>query len=290
MYSLEELTEAEVKSIDLISQKIKYNDSDDVNRVCEYLDNKNRFTSESGKAYLESLRRMCTGKAENTECVFCEQELAENEHIICTSCLRKMLSIKHTKAASENNVPINKFKGIIDKKDKGFLKSHKKEFIIASICLLLILILLSGWAVINHNRNELLNAKSQESIAIDGIDFIGQNRTVADSLFGESMTLIEDNSLYYPASGVSIVFDSTTNIIKYVDCDNNGINGSIQIMGINVGCTKDELIEYFNNMGYECNIADDNTLTVRTFYNDRNLEVYTVLENDIVVLVCVYVI
>ena len=294
MTSLEELTVAEAKSIDLITQKIKYNDPDDVNRVCEYLDNKGRITSEAGRAYLGALRRMCTGKEEVTECIYCDNTLKEDEHIICSDCLRKMLSIKHERSdntaynkKSRINL-LNKDNNTNESKFKGFI-SNKKLLIPAIILFILVLVLTVGFIILNRHSKVTKNDVN-ESVALDGIDFIGQSKELTDSIFGQSVPLIMENSIYYLNPGVSVVYDPNTNIINYVDCDNKGTVGSIQIMGVNIGWTKEELISYFKNMGYDCTIDTDNTLTVRTKYNDKYIEVYIVLEEDVVTLICAYVI
>ena len=296
MYSLEELTVAEIKSIDLITQKIKYNDVDDINRVCEYLDNKNRLSTNAGRAYLDALRRMCTGKEEVTECIYCDNTLDENEHIICTDCLRKMLTIKQNKSV-ENNTDsekpvVNGKSDIGDIADSNKWKPYltNKRILVSAIAVVTITLLIAGGLFVKNRVSLSQSDEAEESVALDGIDFIGQRKELSDSIFGSSTPLIMENSIYYPAAGVSVVYDVETSVINYIDCDNNGSAGSIEIMGVNIGWSREELISYFKNMGYDCEIASDNTLTVRTRYNDKDIEIYIVLEADAVILICAYTI
>lgn len=274
MYTLEELTDAEVKSIDLITRKIKYNDPDDINRVCEYLDNKNRIKSEPGKAYLDALRRMGTGKAEVTECIYCDNTLKENEHVICTECIRKMLSIKHNKNDNSGKDVTSGFK-------------PNKKILVSAIIIIVLVLMIFGTVLIRGHYYNIKNSV-EESVALDGIDFVGQSKDVTDSIFGQSVPLIMDNSIYYQSAGISVVYDVDTNIINYIDCDNKGTVGSIEIMGINIGWNRSELISYLEDIGYEGDIADDDTLTIRTRYNDKDVEIYVVLEEDEVTLICAY--
>lgn len=138
---------------------------------------------------------------------------------------------------------------------------------------------------ISHSHS---NETKEEPMALDGIDFVGQSKAITDSIFGQSTPLLTENSVYYPSSGVSVVYEAGTDAITYIDCDNKGTVGAIEIMGINVGWTREKLTSYLNNMGYEGDIDGMSTVTLRTEYNENNIEVYVVLEDDIVTLVCAY--
>lgn len=138
------------------------------------------------------------------------------------------------------------------------------------------------------SKSRTASTGQMASEAVDGLDFLGQNKSVTDAIFGQPQMLYKENAQYYPLAGVSVIFDEETELINYIDCDNTGNAGSIEIMGISIGWSEAELMDYLSSWGYTDAVIVDGSVSVPVTYNDQNIEVDVLVEDDLVALISAY--
>lgn len=117
----------------------------------------------------------------------------------------------------------------------------------------------------------------------DGVTLIGADRGMADNIFGESLSVINNNVLFYKDYGVSIIYDENTNEIIYIDVDGSGGVSSIEILGFGIGDTKAEVTSALDSQGVNYK-AEGEEIIAGICYNDINMGLTLSFKDDRVVL------
>lgn len=117
------------------------------------------------------------------------------------------------------------------------------------------------------------NQENSSDVALDGVMMIGQPKTVADRIFGESTPLITENTLFYPDAGISIVYDMDTQQIIYIDNDGTGNIGNISIGGAMTGQGIAAVLTYYNDQGISFEMNEYGTYKAYVNYDDKDIEI-----------------
>lgn len=125
--------------------------------------------------------------------------------------------------------------------------------------------------VISGNEDDSAKELTERDVLfdIDGTELVGKQVSSCDEVFGESVSVVTDNALYYETVGVSVVYDKDTKEVLYIDCDGTGTLGSVKIAGIYIGEPATRVYEYFLEKGIETDI-DDNTEKYEIDIKDGN--------------------
>lgn len=120
---------------------------------------------------------------------------------------------------------------------------------------------------------------------------IGLDYSVAEQILGESVPIIAENTRYYEKSGISIVYDTQSGMIIYIDQDGTGTDGAkYGLCGAYIGMDREMISRVFAEHGFDAGNAEDEFWAGTFEQDDITRELSVEFENDKVVLVCLKVV
>lgn len=87
---LKGITPIESKTIRLVNEKLNFDDINDIERVINYLEEKNKCTSEGAREYLSALKSFKEDGLRQKSCIYCGEALSSDERLVCEKCFEKM--------------------------------------------------------------------------------------------------------------------------------------------------------------------------------------------------------
>ncbi len=138
----------------------------------------------------------------------------------------------------------------------------------------------SGQKPGNTNSVEVLGA-------LDIISLIGHTTAEADRLLGTSEEMLDGQARYYEKSGISVIYDTETDEISYVECDGTG-SGKAEpvICGIYCSMSKKAALAALEAYGIKIEDSDADAWQFGINVEERNMDVIVEFEGEKVALVC----
>ena len=137
-----------------------------------------------------------------------------------------------------------------------------------------------------ETSSDMVSSGNNESIEFEAIGLIGTSFTECEESYGPSSTIVAENTRYYGKLGMTIVYDSGSDEIIYIDIDGSGSYSGIRLAEIYVGEDKEEADKYLSSNGVLLS-GDDTSESGRIRYNGMNMELTLEYENGKVSLVSV---
>lgn len=127
------------------------------------------------------------------------------------------------------------------------------------------------------------------SVAVDSNEIsnlLGGDYKVAETLLGESVQIIAENTRYYEGPGISLIYSKDTGEVLYIDLDGSGVDEkTYSICGICFGMTKEQALTVLKSYGYAAGNGTSDVYTVSMNVDDEKRELSVTIRNDVVVMV-----
>ena len=159
--------------------------------------------------------------------------------------------------------------------------------------------LFTSWATYDELCNKALmipqvseyltdkSAKPVESSGEELFGYIGASYDTLSKKLGESTTMIGDNIRYFEAAGASVIINSDTSVIEYIDIDGTG-SMPVTLMGITNGMMKEDVLNTLYLLGLQEPSAVSGSTYEYYFRNEdetSSVVMSVTFVNDIVTLV-----
>lgn len=257
------LTPKEIKAIFLIHDKVDYKNIRQVNDSLQIIKQRKILKSAKALRYKKRLALLCKGQKKYS-CVFCKDKAPDGKGVICPECA-KLLNRLWAGEEIDEGIIKSRIKERKAKAASEALSLSKGLGIFAVILSVLMLggsvyMLFTSWAAYDDlctkaalipQVNELLtdrSAKSVESTGEELFGYVGASLETLSNAIGESTTMIGENIRYFDAADVSVIVNSDTSVIEYIDIDGKG-SIVATLMGITYGMTEEEATSILNALG-----------------------------------------
>lgn len=284
------LNTIESKQLMLINASLHYDNPKNVKRLYDHIEKNSFFNTYAGLVYREALKRFIDGD-NPTECIYCGQPLQEDYYLICKSCndqlIQKAADAMDEVAKKEKNKKQSKSSEKTGTKNKNSAYIPRENWIlkvaIGIVTLLIILAIGIGiWsfyynkkADTNQKENQIAISKeikaSERSDRFDGFDLLGMKYDALEPILGSSEEVVDATTRYFKTCGISVVYDASTGVIKYIDNDGTGDGSSIvPIFGILPGADYEDARNVFVEKGIETvDFADDSFMCMFQLNSDQ---------------------
>lgn len=292
-----ELGTTESKLLMLIHSRIHYDNMDSVSHLLDHIEKNGYFKSDAGLVYKNALLDYYVGNAPSN-CIYCGSKISEDNYLICKSCNDKLITkvVKGTKSLTDDEYDEELAETLLEKtasKNKKAMVFAIAGAAIALIALAFVLFMNSkskdsvnttvatsdmagnsdattnaSTSDVSDNQEQLKEAAESgtitEPMAIDGFDFLGKPYDEIAKILGPGETVIDESTKYFKSCGVSVLINTDTGMIEYVDNDGTG-NGIIEapIFEILPGCSVEQAKSILTNKGIEIvDYSDDSFMSV----------------------------
>ena len=257
------LTPKEIKAIFLVHNKADYKNVRQINESLKIIKQRKILQSAKALQYKKRLALLCKGK-EDYSCVFCKEKNPEGKGVICPECEELLNKLLNGEQIDENLIK-DKIKNRKVAKLSKALSLPRGKAIIAVVFSILLLagsvyLLFSSWATYDDLYQKAmmipsLNAKqvdmSAKEVKSQGEELFGYIGTKIDNLnniLGESSPMIGENIRYFDAAKVSVVYNTETSMVEYIDIDGlSEVNATL--MGVGYGMNRMQAIDTLANVG-----------------------------------------
>lgn len=127
------------------------------------------------------------------------------------------------------------------------------------------------------------------SVSVDSNEIsnlLGGDYKIAETLLGESIQIIAENTRYYEGEGISLIYSQDSGKVLYIDLDGSGTDGkTYSICGICFGMTKEQAITVLKQYGYAAGNGTSDVYTVSMDVDGEKRELSVTVRNDVVVMV-----
>lgn len=122
------------------------------------------------------------------------------------------------------------------------------------------------------------------SALVDALELVGSSYMECEAKYGPSKTIVTEYTRYYDSIGMSLIYDTNTGKITYIDIDGKGENSDTKLAGVSIGDDRKSTEDYVASLGVDTTPIKDG---VRAYigYNGQNIDLEIVYQDDIVSLV-----
>ncbi len=296
------LTPKEIKAIFLVHNKADYRNVSQLKDSFKIIQQRKILQSSKALRYKKRLALLCKGKKDYS-CVFCKDKKTQGKGVICPWCENLLTNLLNGERIDEKIIK-NRIKERKSQAVSNALSLSKGLGILAVILSVLMLagtvyMLFTSWATYDELCNKALmipqvseyltdkSAKPVESSGEELFGYIGASYDTLSKKLGESTTMIGDNIRYFETAGASVIINSDTSVIEYIDIDGTG-SMPVTLMGITNGMMKEDVLNTLYLLGLQEPSAVSGSTYEYYFRNEdetSSVVMSVTFVNDIVTLV-----
>lgn len=263
-----DLNTTESKQLLLVHSRLHYDNINSVENIYNYVEKNDCFKSQPGILYKKALHDFIHGY-NPISCIYCDNELSEDHYLICKSCTNSLINMV-VRDMNENPGNRKEKRAVKELTKKEALtandyleepeKLHKKTIIAIIIAVIILAALVIGVGFLvshylsqkDNNSVNTLGSASTDILVVDGFDLLGKKYEDVELSLGTPEDVIDASTKYFAASGISLIIDSSTGRVIYIDNDGSGDGSTIvPIFGVYPGLKGDNARAIFTGKGID---------------------------------------
>ncbi len=121
---------------------------------------------------------------------------------------------------------------------------------------------------------------------LDLLNLLGNPYEQAEAILGTSEAVVTENTRYFPESCISVIYDTQSKEVIYIDCDGLG-DRIYTLCGVGYGDSRDDIVKRLTASGLKEPESDTgDTLVYQFRMDEQNVELSITFINDTASLIC----